>query len=90
MQRLDTKYHGIIIKNKDNTIIPEDEYIVFRPGDNALPAALDLYLKECVHVGAHEAQIEAVLALIERVQMWRAAHPERCKAPDVEPGELSC
>jgi len=88
--RLDSKYRGTIIKNKDSTVIPQDEYIVFRPADNALPATLECYKEECLRVGAKNEQLEAVVALIERVRAWRAAHPERCKVPDVEPGELSC
>ena len=36
--RMDTKVHGTLIKNKDGKEIPEDELIVFRPADNAVPA----------------------------------------------------
>jgi hypothetical protein len=86
---LDFKVHGILIKNKDNTIIPEDEFIVFRPHDNAVPAMLKFYGEECARWGAEPAQLSAVLDLIGRVAAWRAAHPERCKVADVQPGELS-
>ena len=87
--KLDSKVHGIIIKNKDNTIIPQDEYVVFRPADNALPATLKFYGEECARLGAKPEQLSAVLDLIGRVADWRRTNPERCKVADVEPGELS-
>ena len=87
--RLDSKVHGILIKNKDNTIIPEDEFIVFRPADNAVPEMLEFYYRECCNIGASNEQLNAVAALQLRVAQWRHAHPERCKVADVQPGELS-
>jgi hypothetical protein len=86
--RLDSKVHGTLIKNKDGKEIPEDEFIVFRPADNAVPAMLHFYEQECARRGADLAQIKAVEDLFQRVVLWRAAHPERCKVADVEPGEL--
>jgi len=87
--KLDSKVYGVIHKNKDNTIIPEDEFIVFRPSDNAVPAMLVFYKEECSRLGAKPEQLQAVEGLIDRVYHWRAEHPERCKVADVEPGELS-
>ena len=89
IERLDSKVHGTLIKNKDGKEIPADEFIVFRPSDNALGATLVFYLGQCMTLGADKAQIEAVHGLLTRVHRWRAAHPDRCKVPDVEPGELS-
>jgi hypothetical protein len=40
---LDSKVHGTLIKNKDGKEIPPDEFIVFRPHDNAVPAMLAFY-----------------------------------------------
>jgi len=86
--KLDSKVHGTLIRNKDGKEIPEDEFIVFRPADNACLPTLSYYLSTCESLGAAPAQLEAVKALIERVWKWRQAHPERCKVADVEPGEL--
>ena len=86
--RLDGKVHGTIIKNKDGKEIPEDEFIVFRPADNALLPTLRYYLNQCELEGAAPEQITAVEDLIARVLLWRTQHPDRCKIPDVEPGEL--
>jgi hypothetical protein len=87
MDRLDDKVHGVLFRNKDNTYVPPDEYIVFRPQDNALPATLEFYRGECIRLGCAAPQMAALDQLIERVAAWRRAHPERLKLADVEPGE---
>jgi hypothetical protein len=87
--KLDSKVHGILIKNKDNAIIPDDEYIVFRPHDNAVPAMLGFYYNGCVRQGASVEQLRAVAELVQRVKVWRCSHPERCKVADVQPDELA-
>jgi hypothetical protein len=86
--RMDSKVHGTLIKNKNGQEIPEDEFVVFRPADNAVPAMLVFYRDLLINQGASAEQVSAVLALESRVQVWRQAHPERCKVADVEPGEL--
>lgn len=86
---LDSKVHGTLIKNKDGQEIPVDEFIVFRPSDNAVPTMLRYYRTILLGQGAGLQQMEAVGRLIARVDAWREAHPERCKTADVEPGELS-
>ena len=86
--RMDTKVHGTLIKNKDGKEIPEDEFIVFRPADNAVPEILDFYIVLLIKQGASGAQIDAAIALLRRVHEWRGQHPERCKIADVQPGEL--
>jgi hypothetical protein len=86
--RLDSKVHGTLIKNKDGTEIPKDEFIVFRPHDNALLTTLKVYRLECEAIGADDEQLLAVDQLIRRVEEWRSLHPDRCKVADVQPGEL--
>ena len=86
--RLDGKVHGTLVKNKDGREIPEDEFVVFRPADNAFAKILDQYLTTLVIDGASAEQIDAVVKLIGRIRKWRQEHPDRCKVPDVEPGEL--
>jgi len=86
--RLDSKVHGTLIRNRDGLEIPEDEFIVFRPSDNAVEDMLIYYLGKCQTLGASPEQIEAIHKLLARVRAWRAAHPRRCKVADVEPGEL--
>jgi len=86
--RLDSKVHGTLIRNKDGREIPEDEFVAFRPGDNAFLPALDYYKQILIQMKAEPAQLNAVYRLISRVQLWRELHPERCKVPDVQPDEL--
>lgn len=86
--KLDSKVHGTLFQNKDGKEIPSDEFIAFRPHDNSLLPTLKFYRGQLLFDGAGPAQIEAVSALIARVEDWRRRHPERCKVADVEPGEL--
>jgi hypothetical protein len=85
--KLDDKVHGILFRDKNNEVIPPDEYVVFRPQDNAFPATLAFYRQECVLHGCDAAQMLALDNLIRRVKEWRDAHPHRLKVADVEPGE---
>ncbi len=87
--KMDSKVHGTLVRNKDGKEIPEDEFVVFRPSDNSFLPALRFYREQLERDGALVEQLEAVDALIARVEAWRAQHPERCKVADVAPGELS-
>ncbi len=84
---LDTKFYGTIRKAKDDTIVPPDQYVVFLAKDNAFAATLPIYRQVCVSLGVGGAQIVAIDELIARVSRWRAENPEKCKLPDIEPGE---
>lgn len=86
--RMDGKVHGTLIRNKDGREIPEDEFVVFRPHDNALVPTLECYRQHCMELGVSQEQLLAIEALMERVAAWRYNHPERCKVADVQPGEL--
>ena len=86
--RMDSKVYGTIIRNKDGREIPEDEFIVFRPSDNAVPQMLAFYGMLLVGQGASREQVDAVIALESRVEAWRRDHPGRCKVADVQSGEL--
>lgn len=85
--KLDDKVSGVLHRDKDGSFIPPDEYVVFRPQDNAFPATLRFYREECSRIGCDAAQLVALDNLIARVDAWRAAHPDRLKLADVEPGE---
>lgn len=87
--KLDGKFHGIIAKNKDGSIVPQDQWMCFLAKDNAVPATLMFYREECTRQGAAPEQIAAIEAMIVRVDNWRNAHPELCKVPDVQAGELA-
>lgn len=86
--KLDGKFHGIVVKNKDQSVVPQDEWMVFLAKDNAVPSTLRFYLSECVRLGAGADQIRAVEEMIGRVDAWRASHPGKLKVPDVAPGEI--
>lgn len=86
--KLDGKFHGIIAKNKDGTIVPQDQWMCFLAKDNAVPATLEFYFDECARQGAAPEQLDAVRAMIERVKVWRVVNPHLCKVPDVQAGEL--
>jgi hypothetical protein len=86
--KLDGKFHGVVVKNKDGSVVPQDQWLVFLAKDNAVPATLAFYQEECTRLGADLAQIEAVRELRDRVDEWRRENPHACKTPDVQAGEL--
>jgi hypothetical protein len=88
MKKLDGKFHGIIVKNKDGSVVPQDEWIVFLAKDNALPATLAFYLDECERLKADPRQLDAAASLIDRVERWRQDNPDKCKVPDTQAGEI--
>lgn len=87
--KMDGKFHGIVVKNKDQSVVPQDQWIVFLAKDDAVPATLNFYLRECERLGADESQLMAVRELIDRVRRWRFGRPDLCKVPDVHPGEIN-
>lgn len=82
IQKIDAKFYGEIRKVKDDSIVPDDQYVVFLVKDDAFAAVLPQYLAECIRLRADRAQIDATIAMIQRVQNWRADHPDRLKVPD--------
>lgn len=86
--KLDGKFHGIVVKNKDQSIVPQDQWMVFLAKDDAVPATLEFYENECRRLGAAPEQIGAIKDMRDRVYLWREAHPELCKTPDVQSGEI--
>jgi hypothetical protein len=87
-RKLDGKFHGIIVKNKDGSIVPQDEWIVFLAKDNALPAALTAYIAACEDLRAGREQVESAKELHRRVHQWRRDNPDKCKVPDTQAGEI--
>lgn len=88
MVKLDRKFHGVVVKNKNGAIVPPDQWVVFLAKDDAVPSTFAFYEQECVWLGAGKEQVEAVRAIRERIEAWRAANPGLCKTPDVQAGEL--
>jgi hypothetical protein len=79
--KLDGKYTGTIRK-ADGTVVPNDEWIVFRAKDLAVPAVLLAYYDECARRGSPESHLKGVMDLYERVDRWQMGHPDQCKVPD--------
>jgi hypothetical protein len=82
MQKLDAKFSGTIVKAKDGSVVPDDEYVVFLAKDNAFALVLPVYRAVCAALGADEPQLCAVDEMIARLDAWRAANRARCKVPD--------
>ena len=87
MQKLDGKFHGIVVRDLTGEIVPPDQYVIFLAKDNAFPNTLVFYHNECERHGAGLEQLSAVRRLIERVRMWRLENSELCKVPDAVAGE---
>jgi len=86
--KLDAKFFGVIVKAKDGSILPEDEYVVFLTKDTAFADTLPAYRNRCIELGCDQEQIDAVNRMITRVSEWRAANPHRLKNPDAKGEKL--
>jgi len=82
--KLDAKFEGTIIKVKDGSVVPEDEYVVFLAKDNAFAAILPTYRAKCVELGCDDEQIASIDRMIERLRTWRKANPRKLKDPDAK------
>jgi hypothetical protein len=86
--KLDAKFYGEIRKVKNDTLVPDDEYMVFLAKDNAFLPTLEFYRDECKRQGADAEQIAAVDRGIQRVRDWRLANTHRLKTPDAKGEKL--
>ena len=87
--KLDAKFYGDIHKVKDDSLLPEDEYVVFLAKDNAFPATVAFYRQECERLGADAEHLASVDRMIERLTKWRADNPHRLKVPDAKGEKLA-
>jgi hypothetical protein len=88
MVKLDAKFYGEVRKAKDDSVVPEDEWIVFLAKDNAFLPTLEFYLDRCLDLGCDHEHIEAVERTIARAEAWRAANPDKLKNPDARGEKL--
>lgn len=86
--KLDAKFYGEVRKVKDDSIVPDDEYVVFLVKDNAFAATLPSYRANCLLMGADNEQLAAVDRMIQRARVWRDANPDRLKVPDAKGEKL--
>lgn len=86
--KLDAKFYGKIQKVKNDSIVPDDEYVVFLAKDNAFAETIYDYRDACARHGADQEQLDPVNRMIERLENWRAANPDRCKVPDAKGEKL--
>lgn len=80
--KMDGKFYGQLRKVKDDTVVPEDQWVAFLIKDNAFPATLKKYRDECARLGADAEQIAGVDRMIQRVGDWRRDNHSLCKVPD--------
>lgn len=88
MTKLDAKFYGIIRKVKDDSIVSDDEYVVFLAKDNAFAITLQYYRDCCIRLGADQEQINAVERMIKRVEEWRHNNLDKLKVPDAKNEKL--
>lgn len=80
--KLDAKFYGEIRKVKDDSIVPDDQYVVFLAKDNAFAAILPEYRKLCEALHCDKEHLAAVDRMIIRLDAWRVANPDKLKRPD--------
>jgi hypothetical protein len=83
------KFYGEVRKVKDDSLVPDDEFVVFLAKDNAFAAILPAYRDKCIELGCDMAQIQAVNKMIDRLQEWRRANQHRLKNPDANGEKLA-
>ena len=88
MKKLDKKFIGPIVKVKDGTVVPDDQWVAFLAKDNAFYAILPAYRAKCVELGCDDEQINAVERMIDDVELWRQKNPSLCKNPDAKGEKL--
>jgi hypothetical protein len=86
--KLDGKFYGEIRKAKDDSLVGEDEYVVFLAKDDAFAQVLPIYRLACLGLGCDAAQLASLDRMIARVNEWREWHPDRCKKPDANGEKL--
>lgn len=86
--KLDAKFYGEIRKVKDDSIVPDDQYVVFLAKDNAFAKMLPLYYAMCIEMGADAEHVASVERMIDRLNAWRAANPDKLKVPDAKGEKL--
>lgn len=87
-QYLDGKFHGLIFKHKDGTLVPPDQCVTFLAKDNAFALMVQDYPNWCRRVKAGNEQVHSAQLLVDRITKWRDENPHLCKVPDVQPGEI--
>lgn len=80
--KLDAKFYGEIRKAKDDSVVPDDEYVVFLAKDNAFADVMPQYRAACLARRCDGEQLAAVDRMIKRITQWRSEHPDRLKDPD--------
>lgn len=82
---IDTKFtfSGLCLEHGDS--VDQNHGVLFLAKDAALPVVLEAYLDRCIELGAGEAQLDAVRALIARVTLYQNVHGDLVKVPDYEP-----
>lgn len=87
-KKLDQKFYGEIRKAKDDSVVPDDQYLVFLAKDTAFANILPHYVTECRRLGCDNDQLAAVERMVDNVKRWRAANPSLCKIPDARGEKL--
>lgn len=86
--KFDLKFYGELRKIKDDSFVPDDEWMCFLVKDNAFAETLPYYRARCIAHGADAEQIAAVDLTIERMRQWRRENPLRLKTPDAHGEKL--
>ncbi len=87
MEDLDRKFSFIGTKTKDGSIITQKEGVIFLAKDNLLIPTLKYYLFLCIKARVGHLQIKGIKLLINRIEVWQKANPDKCKFPDVTTAE---
>ncbi len=80
--KLDRKFYGELRKMKDDSLVPEDQWVAFLVKDNAFAALVQGYPMKCIELDCDAEQIAAAAVLVERINEWRGENQDKLKKPD--------
>ena len=84
MKKLDAKFLGPITKVKDDSTVPDDQWMLFLAKDNAFALTAPYYLLQCIKLKCDAEQIAQVAEALGRLYRWRANNPDKLKNPDAK------
>ena len=82
MVKMDEKYFGNIFKASDDTVVPDDQWVILRIKDDLFLPTLTFYIGQCIVEGCDDGLIQALIRLRKRALKWREEHPDLCRLPD--------
>jgi len=88
MESIDRKFKIIATSVVKGNVYTDEEGVFFKAADAAFDRdVMDAYKRAAIKLGAAQRQILGIELLTERIERYKAKHPQLVKVPDVDVGE---